>query len=249
MKKTPLREGRLYAMLALAFVVLAGADLIFYSSVEEAGPVANDLALTLPPVPPADLTPPGPNACVYDATIPAVADPSALVSASDYTAGNADAPVTVVEFFEPNCPHCRTFYPVMKQVIDANAAKARFVIKPVIFWPKSTLQGQALYAAQEAGKFQPMLEAQFANPRPNGLTEEDLRKLASGIGMDGDAMMQKINDRGFTTQLYRMREAFQASGNNSVPAVLINGRTVDGASRTAACLTQLINEAAANSAG
>ena len=133
MKKTPLREGRLYAMLALAFVVLAGADLLFYSTVEEAGPVANDLALTLPPVPPADLTPPGPNACSYDATIPAVADPSALVSEADYTAGNAESPVTVVEFFEPNCPHCRTFYPVMQQVIDANADKARFVIKPVIW--------------------------------------------------------------------------------------------------------------------
>ncbi len=247
MNRTKHRESRLYLTLALLTVVLAGADIWYYASLPEAPKVvsfddaAPAAALQTPQQPAAASE--TPLSCSYNEAIPAVTNLSAIIDPADYVAGNPEARVTVVEFFEPNCPHCRTFHPVMKQLIAAHGEKVRFVIKPVVFWDRSVLQGQALYAAQAAGKFEQMVEAQFANPKPNGLAEGDIRQIATAIGMDASVLMKDINDGAYRTTAYRVREAFKASGNNSVPAVLINGRTVEGHSRTFECLQQLIGEA------
>ena len=241
--RTVVRDGRLYATLAVLTVVLAGADMLYFRSVGPAPAAPTALR-------PADAIAPGPVipadssfVCAYNAEIPAVADYASLITTHDVVEGKADAPVTVIEFFEPNCPHCRHFYPVMKQVMAAYGDRARFVVKPVVFWDKSVVQGQALYAAAQMGKFDEMLALQFSNARPNGLSEADVKAIAAQIGLDGDAIVRGIENGDYRPAAFAAREAFQASGNTSVPAVLINGRTVSHESRTFACLGRLIEEA------
>lgn len=246
MKRSMMREGRLYATLAVLTVVLAGADIWYFTS---AAPAAAPAAQAAPePLEPVNYEPIAVDpslTCSYNPEIPPVADFNALITEGDVIEGNPEAPVTVIEYFEPNCPHCRTFYPVMKRVMAQYGDQARFVVKPVVFWDKSLIQGQALYAAAAAGKFDAMLAAQFADPKPDGLTAADVRAIADRIGMDGSQMLQQIESGAFRGISFQARQSFQASGNRSVPAVLINGRTVSHESRTAECLAKLIEEAAA----
>jgi len=166
------------------------------------------------------------------------------VDMRDARLGNAEASVVVIEFFEPNCPHCKTFHPIMKEVARLHGDKAQFVIKPVVFWPRSSLQAQAMYAAQQEGKFFEMVERQFDIQRPEGLGEAEVRSIAQSIGMNGDALMQSIRAGNFSATMNIQRAHFQQAGLTAVPAVLINGRAVEGSSRTVACLGQLITAAA-----
>lgn len=250
MIRSTLREGRLYVTLAALTVLLAGADIWYFTSTpppQADGPTVAAPALRTPDLAVSDapIVYDAALVCAYNLEVPAVADYESLISPTDVVEGNAESKVTVIEFFEPNCPHCRTFYPTMRQLVAQYGDRARFVIKPVVFWDKSVLQGQALYAAAAEGKFDAMLAAQFSMPKPDGLAEADVRGIARMIGMDADAMMRSIEAGEYRPMTFAARQAFQASGNRSVPAVLINGRTVSHEARTAECLAKMIDEAAA----
>ena len=47
--------------------------------------------------------------------------------------GSANAPVTVVEFFDPSCEACRAFYPYVKQILAENPNDVRLVLRYVLF--------------------------------------------------------------------------------------------------------------------
>ena len=158
----------------------------------------------------------------------------------DPSFGPAAAPVTVVEFFEPNCPHCQHLHPTMKMVQRAFPA-VRFVYKPVVFWPVSALQAQALYAAQADGKFEAMLDAQMEQASAQGLQEPQLRTIATSLGMNADGLMQRLNAGRFRDKMMGNRADFGATEINTVPLILINGKVM-GQERTTGCFGQLIRQ-------
>ena len=264
------RDVRLYALAALAALVLFGADALLLNRAEAvpasstaATPVATPESAPAPvasepvasePVAAAPADAPAFDAavpalalgavCTFDTAIAPVADWASLVAPTDPSMGNARARVTVIEFFEPNCNHCASQHPVMKVAMQAYSAKARFVFKPVVFWPKSAVQAQALYAAAAEGKFFRMLDLQMARQKPaTGFSEAEIRGMAREIGMNADGLMQRINAGTYRGNMMVQREAFGRTGGNSVPLILVNGRVV-GPDRSAACLGQLIDQAA-----
>ncbi len=185
--------------------------------------------------------------CAYDAARPVVKDYAALVSPKDPMRGNPKARVTVIEIFEPNCPHCASLYPVMELVARQHKDAARFYYKPVMFWKEpSQVQVQALYAAAEAGKYFPMLEHQFLMQRQGGLQTAEVRQIAEKIGMNAAALEASIKAGKYVDEINRERaRLIDTYKVNSVPMVLINGRVVASAGRTPECLGRLIREAAA----
>ncbi len=56
-------------------------------------------------------------------------DGTALVRMHSPTLGNVDAPVVIVEFFDPACDTCRVFYPLVKQMMAANPDRIRLVLR------------------------------------------------------------------------------------------------------------------------
>jgi protein-disulfide isomerase len=252
---SPRRDLRLYMGLAALAFVLIGADVLLLSRAEAQpsanGTVAAAPAADLPPVTnPAPAVEGGGNevgaaqACAFAPDAP-VHNWQTLVDAREPVFGNRNANVTVIEFFEPNCPHCAHLAPVMEQVERANARRAKFIYKPVIFWPYSTLQTQALYAAgqENPARFQRLLKLQMERQKPAGFNETEVRALATQAGMNADALMQRINSGVYRGHILAYRDAFSRTGANTVPLLLINGRKV-GENRTAACLGQLIQQAA-----
>jgi protein-disulfide isomerase len=83
----------------------------------------------------------------------------ALVRDHSPVIGPANAPVTIVEFFDPSCEACRAFYPPLKQILALFPNDARLVIRYAAFHEGSDTAVKILEAARLQDKFEPVLEA------------------------------------------------------------------------------------------
>jgi len=217
-------------------VVLAGADVLYFRSLPP-----NDIVQTAstPPATEPVLTDDGQvGECQYDRDKPLVENYRDLVTFTDPSMGNPDASVTVIEFFDPNCPHCATMHPIMKQVVSQYGDRAWFVWRPFLNWPASMSQIEALYFAAQDGKCFEMMEEQYRRQSQQAIGIDELGEIATQIGLDGDLMRTRLQRGLYQNIIMRQRQAGVDAGVRSVPAIMINGRFVG--TRSAACIGQLI---------
>lgn len=247
MDTTSTRKNRLfYGGLAVLVLLLIGADALYFNHFVD--PALADTPATEAQRAPAMTAEDGLE-CTYDPGKAAVEDFEGLIGEDDPFKGNPDASVTIVEFFDPNCPHCKGLHPTMEATMDAYAERVRLVYKPVSLpqFVQSPLQNAVLFAAAEAGKFSEMLDLQFDAQKRAGLSWDELRGMAREVGMDPEAMEQRIRDGAYDEIMQEQHEQARAIGLTGVPAVILNGRFVASKSRTKACLSQLIDEELQNS--
>jgi len=72
--------------------------------------------------------------------------------------GAVNAPVTIVEFFDPSCEACRAFHPVVKQILGAFPDQVRLVLRYATFHQGSEEVVRMLEASRLQGVFEPVLE-------------------------------------------------------------------------------------------
>ena len=90
----------------------------------------------------------------------AVAQSDVMVRPHSPVIGPVDAPVTIVEFFDPACEACRAFHPYVKQILTAFPREARLVIRYVPFHREPSVAGvQILEAARQQQRFGPVMDA------------------------------------------------------------------------------------------
>jgi protein-disulfide isomerase len=166
---------------------------------------------------------------------------------SDPMKGTASAPVTVIEYFDPMCPHCKSLAPLMDQVIAEKSDVARFVYKPVVLLgQRSVAPVAALHHAAREDKFFGMLDLIFANQKPSGYSIQELRQYAQQLDMSPQVLENRLRGGIYSPTMKGQREEFISNGFSSVPTVMINGRVVKSSSRSIECFTSLIDQAAAN---
>ncbi len=235
---------RLYGGLVGALLLLVVADALYFGSLEKA-PAAEEVPLVTE-ARDIDVA----ATCLFDESKPVFANFEMLVDPEDPFKGNPDAPVTIIEYFDPNCPHCKTAYPILKTVAATSPEEARVVYKPVaIIGQQSVAQVAALYAAAEAGKFFEMLELQFANQQPaQGNSMEELRRFARQIGMDDAEMARQIRDGAYRDAMQRDNRIFRELGFTSVPTIIFDGHTVASRSRYVECFNYFIDQARSEAA-
>lgn len=142
--------------------------------------------------------------------------------------GNPDGDVTVVEFFDYQCPYCKKSHPDVKSVIEADG-KVRLIMKDwPVFGEASVFAAQAVLGAFEIGHYQPAMEALLATP--GSLTEDSIKATLTGAGIDltkvAAAVQQnnkKISD--LLTRNYNQAVAFNFAGT---PAFVIGKTTYSG---------------------
>lgn len=93
------------------------------------------------------------------APAPVPAAGNTLVRPHSPVFGAVDAPVTIVEFFDPSCEACREFHPVVKRLLAAFPKEVRLVLRYTPFHTGSDEAVRILEAARIQGKFEPVLEA------------------------------------------------------------------------------------------
>jgi len=227
------RELLRYVYLAAAALVLVGADVSYFQRIgPQSSPSDEGEALGTAGAAACELAPD---------KEPLDGDGSSLVGFQDVTVGPSDADVTVIEYFDPNCPHCKTFHGTMKTLVAEYKDSVRFVYKPFPLGRASLPEIQALYAAHQEGKFTEMLEAQYQRQSRSGITKQDLRAIAAEIGMTPDVLMSRVNENEHRERVLRERKRALKIGVDSTPTVLVNGYFVK--SRSLDCMKTFVERA------
>jgi protein-disulfide isomerase len=151
------------------------------------------------------------------------------VGEADHVAGKADAPVTLVEYGDYQCPYCGAAYPVVKQLQHRMGKRLRFVFRN---FPLTEIHQYALHAAETAeaaaaaGKFWPMHDLLFE--RQASLDDESLLGYAAELGLDPMALAKALAAGALEERVHHDFMTGVRSGVNGTPTFFINGRRHDG---------------------
>jgi protein-disulfide isomerase len=141
--------------------------------------------------------------------------------------GNPNGDVTLVEFFDYNCPYCRQVTPIMLEAETADP-QLRVVYKEFpILGPNSTFSAKAALAVHRQGKYlafhkELMLERGVAD-------EAKVLKIAAKIGVDVDRMKSDMNDLAIEAAIERNLALAQALRVSGTPSFVIGDQILRGA--------------------
>ena len=98
--------------------------------------------------------------------------------------GNKEAPVTIVEFIDIQCPFCARFHPLVVEAVNAFPDKVKAVIKnyPLPFHEQAIPAAKAALAAGEQGKYWEMLDGLLKNS--SNLNKNEFNTLAKNLGLN-----------------------------------------------------------------
>jgi len=155
--------------------------------------------------------------------------------------GPADAPVTMVEFSDFQCPFCARSNPLIEQVIQAYPKELKFVYKefPLPMHPNAMPASKAAVAAQRQGKYWEMHDKLFANQQ--ALQPDNFKQYAQELGLDVAKFEQDMNSPDVQAQIAEDMQLARQSAVGGTPTLFLNGKKVQN--RSFDGLKQLIDEA------
>ena len=159
---------------------------------------------------------------------PDAQDHNTGLSAADHSQGPEDAPFTLLEYGDYECPHCAQAEPKVRQLIESFGPQLRFVFRhlPLLeLHPHAELAAEAAEAAAAQGKFWEMHRLLFSGPQH--LAMADFTKHAQIIGLDMTRFHAEMTDRIYTQRVQEHRRAAELSDLHTTPTFILNGKVVD----------------------
>lgn len=151
---------------------------------------------------------------------------------NDPFVGNPQGKVTVVEFFDYQCPHCVDMAPVIVDIIKANP-DLRIVFKEFpIRGPVSEFAARAALAANKQGKYGVFQHALMTEAKTKPLTQDSILKIAGNVGLNVDQLKKDMNDPSIESQIKANTKLAQDLQLFGTPAFFI-GKTTTTASPSA----------------
>jgi protein-disulfide isomerase len=145
--------------------------------------------------------------------------------ARDHVRGGADAPVTLVEYGDFQCPYCGEAYPVVHELLERFGDQLRFVFRHMPLadlHPRAPSAAEAAEAAGAQGRFWEMHDRLFEHQRELG--DEELRGHAEAIGVDDGARFDaELRDGVHAARVAEDLESGARSGVPSTPRFFVNG--------------------------
>jgi protein-disulfide isomerase len=142
----------------------------------------------------------------------------------DHVQGPADAPLTLVEYGDYECPYCGAAYPIVKEVQDRMGERLRFVFRnfPITTsHPHAQEAAEAAEAAAAQGRFWPMHDLLFENQK--NLGDRDLRAYAEQLGLDLELFDEELAGHVHAERVHKDFVSGVRSGVNGTPTFYING--------------------------
>jgi Na+/H+ antiporter NhaA len=147
----------------------------------------------------------------------------------DHYRGPVDAPVTVVEYGDFECPYCGRAEPVVRELLQ-EFGDIRYVWRHLPLsdvHPNAQFAAEASEAAADQGAFWEMHDLLFQHQ--DALTPGDLVEYAGQLGLDAERFMEELHRHTYTSRVAEDVDSADLSGVTGTPTFFINGRRHHGA--------------------
>jgi Na+/H+ antiporter NhaA len=165
----------------------------------------------------------------------------------DHIRGAEDAPVTLVEYGDYQCPYCGQAEIAIRELLESFGDDLRYVWRHLPLndvHPNAQLAAEASEAAGAQGQFWPMHDLLLANQ--DELRPPDLHRYALQLGLDTDRFWDDIRRDAHLDRIEQDVNRADAGGVAGTPSFFINGRRHEGA-YDVATLTSAVRSARARS--
>jgi protein-disulfide isomerase len=153
--------------------------------------------------------------------------------------GPANAPVTIVEFSDFQCPYCSRVGPTLQKVLEDYPKDVRVVYKhyPLSFHKQALPAAKASAAAGRQGKFWEMHDLLFQNQRE--LNEAAFKGYAQQLGLDVAQFEKDYASPGVAQEVEADMTLARSLGVTGTPGFFVNGRFLSGAQPYSAFKTKI----------
>ncbi len=138
--------------------------------------------------------------------------------------GNPNARITLVEFADYECPHCKRFQPVLRQIVEEfpNDVKLYFKHYPLPQHPNARLAAEGAVAAQKQGKFWQYQEKLWDHQ--DDLNPAEIEKVAKETGLDLAKFRKDVASDAVKAKVAKDHDEGAAIGLQATPTLYIDGR-------------------------
>lgn len=153
---------------------------------------------------------------------------SVAVGEQDQVQGAADAPVTLLEYGDYQCPTCVDAFPIVKRLQKHFGKQLRFVFRnfPLEQHEYAEPAAETAEFAAEHGKFWEMHDALFEH-QPD-MDDDLFPELADELGLDAEALSEALQQGTYEAKVQADLDSGEASGVHGTPTFYINGKQHTG---------------------
>jgi len=151
---------------------------------------------------------------------------------TDHILGNVNAPITLIEFSDFQCPYCQRFAPTVKQIMKTYGDKIRLIYRhyPLPFHTNAQIAAEASECAADQGKFWEYHDILFENSQGDGtgLNAADLTKYAADLKLDVKKFNDCLASGKFKSKVSADLASGQVAGIQGTPGTVLidkNGQT------------------------
>jgi protein-disulfide isomerase len=186
----------------------------------------------------------------------AMPSPGSLPSGATpaHVRGNANAPVTLEEFADFQCPSCGAYYAELKKMEADFGDKLRVIYRENPLYPNHQYSIIAAQAAEAAGlqgedKFWAMHDKLFENQSTWAEAKDKdaavamFVEYAKQVGLNPDQFMRELNGEAVAARIFQDGKRSHAMGVQSTPSFFVNGKEATGESWKPEGLRKMINDA------
>ena len=150
--------------------------------------------------------------------------------------GDPNAPVTIIEFADFQCPFCGKFFAETKPQIDEQYIQSGKV--RLGYWNFAFLGDESTWAAEAAEcaadqdkfwEYHDKLYASQSGENQGAFNKDNLKKFAQELGLDTEAFNECLDSGKYTSLIQEDTSASSALGVQSTPTFLVNGEAIVGA--------------------
>jgi protein-disulfide isomerase len=145
-----------------------------------------------------------------------------LVGPDDHVRGPENAPVTLVEYGDFECPYCRMAFPIVRALEAAYPTQLRVVWRsfPLAQHPHAEAAAETAEFAADFGKLWEMHDLLFLR---DALDQRHLLAYVAEVGLDPDELAAALRDQRYRPVIEEVKEGGEESGIPGTPAFYLNG--------------------------
>ena len=155
------------------------------------------------------------------------------VTKDDHILGNFDAPITLLEWSDFQCPYCARFHEAVKQIMSEYSGRVRWVFRnfPLdSIHPNARIASEAAECANDQGKFWEFSDAVFVDQPGLGAGGATfLKQTAEKVGLEASKFTSCLNDGKYKNKVEQQEQAGIAAGVQGTPGSFLNGVALGGA--------------------